>query len=93
MQVISLREPCYVREPDSDVKHLPKEICEALFGWKSACQFIEIFMRVEIPDVEFYALVSVKDEGITLAATGELGMHHYFIPWSNIIAVHGHIAT
>ncbi len=93
MQVIRLREPCYVQEPESDVKHLPVDLCKKMFGWDSACQSLEIFLRYEIPDVEFYAVVEVQDEGITLAATGKLGIHHYFIPWSNIIAVHGHIAT
>lgn len=92
MQVISLREPCFVQEAETDIKHLPVEICKKLFGWDSACQSIEVFLRYDIPDVEFYALVAVTDEGITLAASGELGNHHYFIPWTSIIAVHGHIA-
>lgn len=93
MQKISLREPSFVQEPESDIRHLPVELCRKMFAWDSACQYLEIFVRDEIPDVEFYALVAVEDEGITLAQTGELGMHHYFIPWNNIIAVHGHIAT
>lgn len=93
MQVISLREPCYVQEPGDDILHLPVELCRKMFGWDSACQSIEILIKEEIPDVEFYAIVAVQDEGITLASSGELGMHHYFIPWENVIAVHGHIAT
>ena len=93
MQVIRLREPCYVQQRDGDVKHLPVELCRKLFGWESACQSLEIFIHHEIPNVEFYAVVEVQEEGITLASTGKLGIHHYFIPWSNIVAVHGHIAT
>jgi hypothetical protein len=93
MQVILLREPCFVQEPDADVQHLPVELCRKMFGWDSACQSVEIFLRYEIPSVNFYAIVAVEDEGITLAATGELGIHHYFIPWGSVIAVHGHIAT
>lgn len=93
MQVIRLREPCYVQEPESDIKHLPVELCKKMFGWESACQSLEILLRYEIPEVQFYAVVEVQGEGITLAATGMLGIHHYFIPWSNIVAVHGHIAT
>jgi hypothetical protein len=84
-----LREPCYVQEPETDIKHLPAGICKKLFGWESACQGIEIILKDEIPDVEFYAIVSVKEEGLTLAAAGELGSHHYFIPWTNVLAVHG----
>ncbi|MBU4301775.1 MAG: hypothetical protein KKE79_08275 [Actinobacteria bacterium] len=93
MQVISLGEPCFVQEADSDIKHLPMETCKKLFGWDSACQSIEIVVRYEIPDVEFYAVVAVQDEGITLATTGKLGVDHWFIPWSNIVAVHGIITT
>lgn len=93
MQSISLREPCYVQEPGSDIKHLPVDICEKFFGWESACQSIEILVKEEVPNVEFYAIVCVREEGITLAATGKLGRHHYFIPWTNIIAVHGQITT
>ena len=93
MQIINLQEPCYVQEPGEDIQHLPLEMSRKLFGWDSACQSLEIFIRHEIPNVKFYAVVAVKDEGITLAATGQLGTHHYFIPWSNVIAVHGHIAT
>lgn len=93
MQNITLREPCYVKDADSDIRHLPIDICKRFFGWDSACQGIDILLREEVPDVEFYAVVSVRDEGITLAAAGELGRHHYFIPWSNIIAVHGQITT
>ncbi len=93
MQVISLREPCYAQELGADVKHLPMDMCKKLFGWDSACQGVEIIVWKEIPDVEFYAIVAVDEPGITLASQGELGEHHYFIPWSNIVAVHGHIAT
>lgn len=93
MKVIKLREPCFVQEPDTDIKHLPVELCKKMFGWDSACQGLEIFLRRDIPGVQFYAVVAVEDAGVTLAATGELGIHHYFIPWENIIAVHGHIAT
>lgn len=93
MQIISLREPCYVQKPETDVQHLPVELCEKMFGWDSACQAVDVLLRYEIPNVEFYAIVAVEDEGITLAASGELGIHHYFIPWANVIAVHGHIAT
>ncbi len=93
MQVISLGEPCFVQEADSDIKHLPVETCKQLFGWDSACQSIEILVRYEIPDVDFYAVVAVGDEGITLAATEKLGVEHWFIPWSNIVAVHGKITT
>lgn len=82
-----------MQEPESDVGHLPVELCRKMFGWDSACQSLEIFIQHEIPNVEFYAVVEVQDEGITLASTGKLGIHHYFIPWSNIIAIHGHIAT
>lgn len=93
MQVISLREPCYVQAPGEDILHLPVELCNRMFGWDSACQGLEIFVKNEIPNVQFYALVAVMNDGVTLAAKGELGMHHYFIPWSNILAIHGHIAT
>lgn len=93
MQIINLQEPCYVQAAGEDMQHLPLELTKKMFAWDSACQSLEIFIRHEIPNVKFYAVVAVKDEGITLAATGELGTHHYFIPWSNIIAVHGHIAT
>jgi len=93
MQVIKLREPCYVQKQGADVQHLPIEMCKKLFGWESACQSIDIYVRKEIPDVAFYAIVAVAEPGITLAAKGELEIHHYFIPWTNIAAVHGHIAT
>lgn len=93
MEWIRFREPCFVQEPGTDIKHLPKDICKRLFGWESACQNIEILVDKPIPDVEFNAIVGVNDEGITLAAAGELGNHHYYIPWSNVVAVHGHIAT
>lgn len=93
MQVIRLREPFFAAEPESDIKHLPVEFCERLFGWDSVCQSVEIFLKEEIPDVEFYAVAAFGEEGITLAAEGELGRHHYFVPWTNIVAVHGHIAT
>ncbi len=93
MQVINLREPCYVQAPGEDIRHLPTELCRKVFGWDSACQELEIIIRDEIPNVEFYAVVAVKDEGITLAARGKLGRRHYFIPWSNVVALHGHIAT
>jgi len=93
MQVIRLSEPCYTQKPGTDVQHLPLELCKKLFGWDSACQSLEIVTRVKIPNVEFYAIVAVDDSGITLAAREQLGRHHYFIPWSNIVAVHGHIAT
>ena len=93
MQVIRLREPCYVQEPETDIKHLPVELCKEFFGWDSACQSLEIFVKDEIEDVEFNAIVAISDSGITLAASGELGSHHYLIPWNNITAVHGEIAT
>ena len=93
VQIISLREPCYVQESGADIKHLPVDICERLFGWESACQGIEILVKEEVPNVDFYAIVRVGEEGITLAATGELGRHHYFIPWNNIVAVHGQITS
>ena len=93
MQKIMLREPCYAQEPGTDIKHLQMKICKKLFGWESACQSLEILLKDEVPDVEFYAVVSVQDEGLTLAATGELGAHHYFIPWTNIIAIHGQVTT
>lgn len=93
MQTIVLREPCYIQQPGEDVKHLPAELCQTMFGWDSPCQSLEIILKQDITDVKFYAVVAVKEEGITLAATGELGRHHYFIPWSNIVAVHGHITT
>ncbi len=38
MQIISLGEPCFVQEADSDIKHLPVETCKQLFGWNSACR-------------------------------------------------------
>ncbi|MDD5748669.1 MAG: hypothetical protein PHP64_06460 [Actinomycetota bacterium] len=93
MQTISLSEPCFTQKPGTDVQHLPLELCKKLFGWDSACQSIEIMLRNRIPNVEFYAVVAVESNGMTLAARGELGRHHYFIPWSNVIAIHGHIAT
>jgi hypothetical protein len=93
MQIINLREPCYVQKPGTDIKHLPVDMCKKLFGWDSACQSVEILIWKEIPNVDFYAIVAVDEPGITLAAQGELGEHHYFIPWTNVIAVHGHIAT
>lgn len=93
MKVIRLSEPCYVQQPGEDVQHLPKEMCRNLFGWDSPCQAIEIFVRDEVPDVPFYAVVALEAFGIVLAASGELGIHHYFIPWHSVMAIHGHQMT
>ena len=62
MQIINLQEPCYVQAAGEDIQHLPLELAKKMFAWDSACQSLEIFIRHEIPNVKFYAVVAVKDE-------------------------------